>query len=366
MKFSCSNEVILDAFQTTAKASSSKSTIPALEGLLLELTGNNLVITGYNLEIGIRTEIEVAGSENGSAVINARTLCDITRKMPSGIISFNITEGKDAIISSGAVEFSISCSRSDEYPPIPDISVGKGFTVSQPVLKSMISQTKYACATVDTKPAFMGCKFEIIDNVLNVVATDTVRIALRQENVSYENIDFIVPSKTLDELTHILSDDKEENVTISIEKNQVSFEVGKYVMISRLLNGDFLDYKKFITCDESVFAEVKCGQVIEMLDRALFVINEKNRLPLRCEFSEDSLAISCSSTLGKINDKINIKYSGEPITIGFNVKFMLDAFRACDSDEAKIIFTGSSTAHILIVPKEDRKFTFLLVPMRLR
>lgn len=366
MKFSCSNDLILDAFQTTAKASSSKSTIPALEGLLLELNDNILVITGYNLEIGIRTEIEVSGSENGCAVINARTLCDITRKMPSGIIMFEITEGKDAKISCGSVEFAIGCTRSDEYPTIPDMSLGKGFTISQPVLKSMINQTKYACATVDTKPAFMGCKFEINNNVLNVAATDTVRVALRQENIEYENIDFIVPSKTLDELTHILSDNKEDNVKISVEKNQVSFEVGKYIMISRLLNGDFLDYKKFISCDESVFAEVKCSKIIEMLDRALLVINDKNRLPLRCEFSSDSMAISCQSALGKINDKINIKYGGEPITIGFNVKFMLDAFRACDTEEAKIIFTGSSTSHILIVPKDGRSFTFLLVPMRLR
>lgn len=366
MKFSCKNDTILEAFQTTAKAASSKSTIPALEGLLLELTGNTLVITGYNLEIGIRTEIEVAGSENGSSVINARTICDITRKMPSGIIQFDITEGKDAKISCGSAEFSIACTRSDEYPTIPDISLGHGFTLSQPVLKSMINQTKYACATVDTKPAFMGCKFEIKDKVLSVVATDTVRVALRQESVDFEDIDFIVPSKTLDELTRILSDNKDDNVTVSIEKNQVSFEVGKYIMISRLINGDFLDYKKFMTCNESVYAEVKCSEIIEMLDRALLVINEKNRLPIRCEFSADSLAISCSSTVGKINDKINIKYYGEPITIGFNGKFLLDAFRACDIEEAKVILTGSSNSHILIVPKDNRNFTFLLVPMRLR
>ena len=366
MKFSCSNAVILDAFQTTAKAASSKSTIPALEGLLLELSGNTLVITGYNLEIGIRTEVEVSGSENGSAVINARTLCDITRKMPEGMITFDITEGKEVKISCASVEFAISCARSDEYPTIPEISSGKGFSVSQPVLKSMINQTKYACATVDTKPAFMGCKCEIKDNVLNVAATDTVRVALRQEELQYEDMEFIVPSKTLEELTHILSDNKDDKVTVSIEKNQVSFEVGKYIMISRLINGDFLDYRKFMNCDESVFAEVKCSQIIEMLDRALLVINEKNRMPLRCEFGEDSLAVSCSSALGKINDKINIKYNGEPITIGFNVKFLLDAFRACDTEDAKIIFTGSSTSHILIVPKEKRTFTFLLVPMRLR
>lgn len=366
MKFSCSNDLILDAFQTTSKASSAKSTIPALEGLLLELTGNTLVITGYNLEIGIRTEIEVSGEENGSAVINARSLCDITRKMPEGIIRFDINEGKEANISCGAAEFTIGCSRSDEYPTLPNMRLGNGFTLSQPVLKSMINQTKYACATVDTKPAFMGCKFEINNKILNVAATDTVRVALRQENIDYEDMEFIVPSKTLDELTHILSDNEKDIVKVSVEKNQVSFEVGNYIMISRLLNGDFLDYKKFINTDESVFAEVNCSKIIEMLDRALLVINEKNRLPLRCEFSKDSLAVSCQSAVGKINDKIDIKYDGEPITIGFNVKFMLDAFRACDKDEARVIFTGSSTSHILIVPKDGRSFTFLLVPMRLR
>lgn len=366
MKFSCSKELILDALLITGKAASAKSTIPALEGLLFELSDNNLVITGYNLEIGIRTELEVDGSENGSAVINAKTICDITRKMPSGIIRFEIDEGKDVKISGGEVEFSISCSRSDEYPALPNMRLGNGFSISQPVLKSMINQTKYACAVTDTKPVFTGCKFEISDKVLNIAATDTVRVALRRENVDYDNIDFIVPGKTLDELTHILSDNKEDNVKISIEKNQVCFEVGRYIMISRLLNGDFLDYKKFIRCDESVFAEVNCSRMIEMLDRALLVINEKNKMPLRCEFSSDSLSVSCSSSLGKINDKMEIKYGGEPITIGFNAKFMLDAFRACGVDEAKIIFTGSSTSHILIVPKQERSFTFLLVPMRLR
>ncbi len=366
MKFSAAKEIILEAFLTTAKASSAKSTIAALEGLLLELSDNKLTITGYNLEIGIRTEIPVENGENGSTVINARILCEIVRKMPSDILEFDIGENKTAVIKSGQTEFSIMCMRADEYPPVPQTGSVSGFSMPQQLLKSMINQTKYACATTDTKPALTGCKFEIENNVLSVVAVDGIRIALRQENVTYEDIDFIVPNRTLEELTHILSDEKDKNVTVCIDKNQISFEVGKYTMISRLINGEFLDYKKHLTCEGSVFAEVNCREIIDMLDRAMLVINEKNKSPIRCEFGSNSITMSCTTTLGKINDKINIKYNGEPITIGFNAKFLLDAFKACDTDKVKVILTGSAVSPVIILPMEGNSFTFFLLPMRLK
>ncbi len=366
MKFSAAKEIILEAFLTTAKASSAKSTIAALEGLLLELSDNKLTVTGYNLEIGIRTEIPVENGENGSTVINARILCEIVRKMPSGILEFDIGENKTAVIKSGQTEFSIMCMRADEYPPVPQTGSVSGFSMPQQLLKSMINQTKYACATTDTKPALTGCKFEIENNVLSVVAVDGIRIALRQENVTYEDIDFIVPNRTLEELTHILSDEKDKNVTVCIDKNQISFEVGKYTMISRLINGEFLDYKKHLTCEGSVFAEVNCREIIDMLDRAMLVINEKNKSPIRCEFGSNSITMSCTTTLGKINDKINIKYNGEPITIGFNAKFLLDAFKACDTDKVKVILTGSAVSPVIILPMEGNSFTFFLLPMRLK
>lgn len=366
MKFSVAKEIILEAFNTTSKAAASKSTIAALEGLLLELNDNKLTITGYNLEIGIRTEIPVTNGENGSTVINARMLCEIVRKMPSGILEFDIGENKTATIKSSLTEFSIMCMRADEYPPVPQPGNEGGFSVPQPLLKSMINQTKYACATTDTKPALTGCKFEISDNVLSVVAVDGIRIALRQENVTFENIDFIVPNKTLEELTHILSDENDKKVTVCIDKNQISFEVGKYTMISRLINGDFLEYRKHLNCDGNIFAEVNCREIIDMLDRAMLVINEKNKSPVRCEFGSDSITMSCTTTLGKVYDKINVKYNGEPITIGFNAKYLLDAFKACDTDKVKVILTGSAVSPVLIVPMEGKEFTFFLLPMRLK
>ncbi len=365
MKFSCKKEIILGAVQTTSKAAASKSSIPALEGILLELEGNSLTVTGYNLDIGIKTDIEVNGIENGNIVINARMAGDIIRKMPSGDIVFSCDGSNMATITSGQTEMSVMCMSADDYPVVPQVNPETSFSVPQKMIKSMIVQTKFAVAVTDTKPALMGCKFEITDNVLNVVAVDGVRIALRQESVVYDNIEFIVPAKTLDELIHILSDDSDKNITFCIDKNQISFSVGNYIMISRLIDGEFIQYKNHLICNDDVYAEVNCREMIEMLDRTMLIINEKNKNPIRCELNGDTLSMNCTTALGKINDKMTVKYNGEPITIGFNAKYMLDAFKACDTDSVKLIMS-SSVAPIIIKPLSGNEFTFLVLPMRLK
>ena len=366
MKFSCAKDIILNAVNIAAKAASQKSTIPALEGLLLELEDNMLTITGYNLEIGIRTEIGVENGENGSIIINARMFADIVRKMPTGVLEFDIGEDNTAKISKGNTELSVMCMRADDYPPIPQNRSDTGFDMPQGVLKSMVSQTKYACATNDNKPVLTGCFFDLRDKQLNVVAVDGVRIARRIEPVDYDDISFIVPAKTLDELIKLLSDDNDKKVTIRIDKNQISFEVENYIMISRLLNGDFMEYEKHFICDDSITAEIKCREIIEVLDRAMLFVNEKNKVPLRCEFKGDSLTMTCTTSMGRISDKIDIKYNGEPIEIGFNVKFLLDAFKAIDSDTVKLILTSKPVSPVIMVPMEGKEFMSLLLPMRLK
>ena len=365
MKFSCNRESILNAVLTTSKAAASKSTISALEGLLLELSGNVLTVTGYNLDIGIKTEVTVSGSEDGAAVINAKMIGDVIRKMPSGEITLTNT-GSVAKIESRETSLELLSMNAEDYPDVPSVNPEKSFSLPQKLLKSMINQTKYACAVTDTKPALMGCKFEIDNNMLNVVAVDGIRIALRQEPVAAENIEFIVPLKTLDELVHILSDETDKDVTICIDKNQISFDVEGYIMISRLIDGEFIAYKKHLSITGDTYAEVNVREIMEMLDRSMLVINEKSKCPIRCDFNGDTLAMSCSTAVGKISDKINIKYNGAPTSIGFNAKYLFDAFKACETDTAKIILTASAVAPILIVPMEGSSFTFLLLPMRLK
>lgn len=366
MKFLCDKDILLGAVLTTSRAASSKSTIPALEGLLFELSDNILTMTGYNLEIGIRTSVTVESGENGSIVINAKRLCEIVRKMPSGSLEVSIESNNSALIKSGRTKMSIMCMSADEYPQVPQANVENGFTLTQKLLKSMISQTSYACAVTDTKPVFTGCLFEIQGNVLSVVGMDGLRIAVRQEPLTYEDTKFIVPSRTLDELSHLLSDEQDKNITVCLEKNQISFTFGEYTMISRLINGDFLDFHKYITTNSTNYIEVSCSDMIMTLERAMLVISDKVKLPLRCEFSTDTLSLSCTTALGSYNDQINIKYSGETFTIGLNTKLLLDAFKATDCSDVKLVMTGKSIEPVLIVPKEGSEFTFLIMPMRLK
>lgn len=366
MKFNCNKDVLLEAILTTSKAASAKSTIPALEGLLLELDNGSLSLTGYNLDIGIKTTIEVNDGENGSIVINAGRFCDIVRRMPSGVLEIVIEDNKSATIRCSRTKMSIMCMSAEEYPQVPQANVENGIVMSQKTIKSMITQTKYACAVSETKPVFTGCLFEILDGVLSVVGMDGMRIAVRQEPISHENQKFIVPSKSLDQLSRLLSDDEKQDITISLEKNQISFLFGKITMISRLINGDFLDFHKYIKYENPLFVEISCSDMIETLERGMLVISDKIKLPLRCEFSNDTLSLSCTTALGSYNDQINIKYSGEPFTIGLNTKLLLDAFRATECSEIKFIMTGKSVEPVLIVPKEGSEFTFLIMPMRLK
>lgn len=364
MKFSCNKDVLLEAILTTSRAASAKSAIPALEGLLLELENGSLSLTGYNLEIGIKTTVQVNDAEDGSIVINAGRLCEIVRKMPSGAIDIVIDDKNSASIKCGRTRMSIMCMSADEYPQVPQANNENGFVMPQKTLKSMITQTKYACSLSETKPVFMGCLFEILDNVLSVVGMDGMRIAVRQEPLTHDNIKFIVPSKSLDQLSRLLADD--ENVTISLEKNQVSFLFGKYTMISRLISGDFLDFHKYIKYENPLFVEINCSDMISTLERGMLVVSDKVKAPLRCEFSNDTLTLGCVTALGSYNDEINIKYSGEPFTIGLNTKLLLDAFKAAECADVKFIMTGKSVEPVLVVPKEGSEFTFLIMPMRLK
>ncbi len=366
MKFNCDKDIFLEAILTTSKASAAKSTIPALEGILMELENNSLSMTGYNLEIGIKTSISVENGEDGGTVINAKRLCEIVRKMPSGSLEISVDDNNSASIKSGRSKMSIMCMSADDYPQVPQANIENGFTMPQKILKSMIVQTKYACAVTDAKPVFTGCLFEVLDNVLSVVGMDGLRIAVRREPLTYENTKFIVPAKTLDELSHLLSDEEDKNITVSIEKNQVSFVFGNYTMISRLINGEFFDFHKYIQTDNTNYIEINCSDMIDTLERGMLVISEKVKLPLKCEFSSDTLTLSCVTALGSYNDQINIKYGGEPFTIGLNTKFLLDAVKAGDCSEIKFVMTGKSIEPVLIVPKEGSEFTFLIMPMRLK
>ena len=364
IKFSVQKNDILDALTTTAKAASTKSVISALEGIHLSLTGNQLTVTGYDLELGIKSTIDVEGESDGVLVLNSRLICDIVRKMPSGVIRFDEYEPLKLNLMCEDITYSIMGINSEEYPVLPELSRGESFEISEPLLKSVIGQTLYAVATIDTKPVLMGSKFEIKNNELNVISVDGIRIAIRKESLLHEDFDFVVPAKTLSELLRLLSDDESKIATVSVDRNQGIFSIDKYTVFSRLLEGDFFDYTKIIGMPSNIEAVVNVRELMECVDRTLLLLNDKIKSPVDFTFSDNTLRVFCETAMGKLDQKIKCEYSGEEFRISFNSRYILDALKNTYCDKVKFLFVQNTA--LKIVPLEGDSFTFIVSPVRRR
>ena len=246
MKISCLRSDLQTAISNVSRAVSSKSTIPALEGVLVKAYGDKLNISGYNLEIGITTDIEATIKEEGEIVISARLFFDIVRNLPEEILTIETDDRLVIYIQCGAADYKITGMSSVEYPDLPAFEQTDGITLSSKTLREMIRQTVYAVSENTAKPIYTGSLYEIENSVLTIVAIDGYRMAVRRENVTSDSeTSFIVPGKTQLEILKLLSDD-EEPVDIIIGQRHITFKVKNYRVISRLIEGIFIDYKTTI------------------------------------------------------------------------------------------------------------------------
>lgn len=365
-KFICNKDDICFAIGNVSKAVSSKSTIPALEGIRLLLDGNSLELTGYDLEIGITTVIETESDDKGEIIVNSRLFNDITRRMPSERVIFEVDENLNMTISGGSAKYQISAINAEEYPALPYISEENKTVLDQQTLKSMIDQTNYAVSMLDAKPILTGELFDIENGSFNMVAIDGFRLAIRHENIpDGEKFYFVVPSKALLEASRLLKDDAEEQCVIYVDSKYVSFEINGYRIFTRLLEGEFHAYKSSIPSEYSTQAVVKTSDMINCLDRCSLLINEKNKSPVKCSFENGVMKINCRTAIGKLEDSISAEITGDDVIIGFNNKFLLDALKAADTDVVKIQMNGANRA-VKIIPTEGEDFTFIVMPVQIR
>ncbi len=369
MKFSCDNNLLCEAITNVSLAVSSKSTIPSLEGILLECSNNTLTLTGYNMELGIIKSIPVNSSKDGKIILNAALLSNIVSKMPSGIISFSSDDKLLTVIRCNDAEFTILGMNSDDYPEIPQISEDKKFTISCDNFKSFISQTLFAVAQLDTIPVYTGTLFDIENKVLNVVSVDGYRLAMRKEAVDIdENMRFVVPGKTLNEIQKLLAkfnDEEDNQISIKASNKHIIFEVYGYSIISRLLEGEFLDYKTAIPKECTTKITVNTKDFINSINRASIIINDRAKSPIKCEFKSELAKLKCETSLGKVQDEFKVSLDGADVLIGFNNKYMLDALKASESDKVVLELNGPLSP-MKVLPLESDSFLFLVLPVRLK
>ncbi len=366
MKFTCIKAEINEALSNVSRAVPQKSPLTALEGVKLYLNRNTLELTGYDLELGIQTKIDVVSEDIGECILNSKLFGEIIRKMPSEKIEIEIDEKLTTTIRGFNTEYKILAMPADEYPSIPDYDTGDNFTIPQPMLKNMINQTIFAVAVVDNKPILMGELFDILDYNFNLVAIDGYRLAVRSEKIESDNhYHFVVKAKALSEVSKLLKDDEEEKVTMHVSKKHITFEIGKYMLFSRLLEGDFHNYKGSIPANHNTEIVINTREFISTLERCMLLINEKSKAPVRCIFKDGKVKLSCSTALGKFVDEMEADTAGPSVEIGFNCRYLLDALKATESDKVRLQLNGGLSP-MKIVPMEGNDYTFLVLPTRLK
>lgn len=366
MKIKCNTEELSTACQNVQRAASTKTAIPAIEGILMRAENGKLILTGYDLEMGITTSISASVEEEGELVLNAHMFSETLRKLPDTVVSIFSDSRQIASIICGEFESTLIGISAEEYPELPSVSGGYPITVSQEILKDMIRKTIFSAAIKDSKIVHTGIKFEVEENHLRLIAVDGVRLAIRNEAINYsgDSLSFVVPAKTLSEVVKLMNNDDGE-VSLSVGKRHIIFNVDGYEIISRLLDGEFLNYKAAIPSTTKTVINVNTRSLIDSIDRTSLIITDKIKSPVKCVFEDNLIKMSSITSLGTANDKLPAHIEGDSCTIGFNNKYMLDALRVCDTDEIRVMLNGA-VSPILIVPPEGDEFIFLILPVRLK
>ena len=367
MRFSCEKALLQGAVTVTSRAVSAKSSIPALEGLLLQ-AGQNLTISGYNMQTGIRTKVEADIPEGGELVVNARLFGDIIRKLPDDVILFQSDEKLNVRLTCGDAQFEIQGLSARDYPEMPEVEDQFSLTMKQSVLRSMIGETLFAVSTNEARPVHTGALFEVGGD-LTVVAVDGFRLALRREKA--ERIDggpfrFVTPGAALSEVEKICQE-TDDPVEITLGNRHLMFEMGDTVLICRRLEGEFLDYKNAIPRKNPIRLTVDTKRMAQSLDRVSVVISEKLKSPVRCLFGMDQVRLSAKTGNGESCDICPLSGDGQNLEIGFNNKYLLDALRFCPADTVTMeLNTGISPAIIVPAEGEEENFLYMVLPVRLK
>ena len=366
MKLICKQDSLSSAVTNVQRAVSAKTTLPALEGILLRAENGKIKLCGYDLEIGITTAIEANISEEGAIVVNAKLFGDIVRRLPNEEINIETDDKYITYISSGEVKYQIVGMYPGEFPDLPSFDEIDDITIQSALLKNMIKQTIFATSDDITKMIYTGALFEFENNVFNIVAIDGIKMAIRKETVDYDKSSrFIVPKKALNEILKLGGDDEDENIRIITGQRHAIFKIKNYSIFTRLIEGTFLDYKRTIPQNIKTEACVVARDFISSVERMSLLTSEKIQSPIRLHFTEEEINLSCSTTIGKATDIIKTPVKGAELEIGFSNKHLLEALRNTDSDIIKIELSNSSTA-MKISPTEGDSYLFLVVPMLLQ
>ncbi len=386
MKIIFNRSAISSAVAPLMCAVSGKSTLTAIEGILVEAKiPDTCTLTTFDLEKGVRITVEAKVIEEGSYIINAQKFTQTLRVMEGEEVTLTVDEKLSACIFSGKSSHKMNALAGADFPAIPDLVSDRSLIAGQAVIKKMLSQISFAMGVNDQRNVLNGAYMKIDDESLMLVACDSFKLAkcrvkteLTNKNTNgndHLEFSFIIPVKTVNELSRLLSDDEEAVTQVYITRKHIVFIIGEITFFSRLVDGDYIDYNRIIVTNHRISVSVDKHELIAALERAALVTEEKIagsvRSHVKLEVCGDTLKISAVSSAGSTYDELSIGHTGEDMLIAFNNRFLIDTVRACDSEELVLTMSSPLTS-MNVQPVENnyeesgKEEIFMLLPVRMK
>lgn len=366
MRFTCEKNTLLTGLNITGRTVAQKSVLSAIEGILCK-ADTSLKLTGFNMETGITYQMDADIAEPGACVLPARLFGDIIRRLPEGEVTIQVDENYKVSIRAGYASFTVSAEDARDYPELPDVGSGKQVAIPQKALKELIGGTIFAVSENQGRPIHTGVKFEVEESYISAIAVDGFRLARRTyktEKSTEMALSFVVPAQGLKEAEKILEDTDEE-ATFTLGAKHILFTMGSATLICRLLEGEFLDWRKVVPTNCPIKLVANVGELLSSIERVGLIVSEKYKSPVRCVFSDQELLLKTNTTIGAAEDKCSFAGNGNELEIGFNVRYLADALRAVPGEEVVLELTNGLSPIVMTPADEKQDYAYMVLPVRI-
>lgn len=365
MKLVFNQADLADSVSIVMKAVPSKTTMPILQCIMIEASFNQIKFTANDMELGIETIVKGKIEEKGKIALDAKIFSDIIRKLPNNKVFIETNENDVATITCEKAKFSIPGKSGDDFAYLPVIERDDFISISQFSLREVIRQTIFSIAVNENNKLMTGELFEIRNNVLKVVSLDGHRIAIRNLALSGECPDqkVVVPGKTLNEISKILSGEMDDMVNIYFAENYLLFEFSDTIVLSRLIDGEYFRIDQMLSSDYETKITINRQEFMDCIDRATLLVRESDKMPVIIDVSDGQMELRIDSSIGSMDEEIDIEKTGKDIIIGFNPKFLLDALRVIDDESISIYFVNAKAP--CFIRDEKSSYIYLILPVNI-
>ncbi len=364
MQFQCQVSDLMNGLSIVNRALAVRSTMPILEGVLLETCPKGLKLICTDLALGIETTVPAQVAEEGRAVLPGRLFSEIVRKLPGGMVDVHTNENFFSVIKCQNSRTTLAGMNPLEYPELPQEEEASLVTMQQNMLRDIIQKTCFSIATDETRPILTGCLMEISPEEIRLVALDGFRLALRRVELKQQidPMQAVIPGKVLAELAKVLSD-SDAPVQLHIGRTHLFADMGDTRVVTRLLEGEFIRYSQILPTDWQTRMKVRRADLENAIDRASLIAREGKNNLVRFHIAEDKLLLTSNAELGDAQEEIDILIEGKDIDIAFNVRYVSDVLKVLDDEEICLRF-NSNVSPCVICPPEGDEYTYLVLPVR--